>query len=140
MWGIRLTLLGYLLVAAVADWKTKRVSVPFSVAAGIAACAIHLFEKDGFLAWAPGCLPGIFLFLVAYLTRQAVGYGDACVLAVIGLFLGFSQTVGIFVTALLLLCPVSLICLIWKRSRKYQLPFVPFYLAAYGCWLAGEIV
>lgn len=134
-WG-RLILLGYLLAAAAADLRKKTVSLPAALLAGVAAATLHVFAGDG-AAWLAGCLPGMFLLGLAYVTRQSIGYGDGAALIVTGLFLGFVPAVTILMTALLLSCPVSLGLLIWKRDRKRTLPFVPFLAAAYLIWMAA---
>lgn len=131
---IRLILFLYLLAASAEDLKSRTVSLPMAFAAGIAACVLRAACGDGFLLWAAGCLPGVFLIAAAYATRQAIGYGDGCVVIVIGLFLGCAAAVEILTTALLLLCPVSLIFLMWKQNRKYTLPLAPFLWAAYVIW------
>lgn len=87
-----------------------------------------------------GMLPGVFLLAAAWITRQEIGYGDGVVLLVIGLYLGFSAGTGIFLTALLLLSPVSLFYIaVRKAGRKKRLPFVPYLLAGYLLWLAVSI-
>ena len=132
-WG-RLILLGYLLAASAGDVRRKTVSLPLALIFGALAATIHFFSGDG-AAWLAGCLPGLFLLGLAYVTRQSVGYGDGVALTVTGLFLGCSAAAAILTTALLLICPFSLILLIWKRDRKRTLPFVPFLAAAYLIWM-----
>lgn len=134
-WWIKAVLFVYLSIAAATDIKKKTVSVRLALVFGALAAAAGFLARTDFPAWAAGALPGIFLLAAAWLTHESVGYGDGCVLLVTGLFTGFSAGAGILMTALLLLCPVSLVLLIWKRDRRRTLPFVPFLLAAYIVWL-----
>ena len=93
-----------------------------------------------FLSCLIGTLPGFFLLTVGWSTRQQVGYGDGIVLLVIGIYLGFSASLSILLTALLLIAPVSLFYIVCRKAgRKKQLPFVPFLFAGYLLWLAAEI-
>lgn len=87
-----------------------------------------------------GTLPGVFLLIAGWSTKQQVGYGDGIVLLVIGIYLGFSASLSILLTALLLIAPVSLFYIVCRRAgRKKQLPFVPFLFAGYLLWLAAGI-
>lgn len=87
-----------------------------------------------------GTLPGIFLLAVGWATHQEVGYGDGVVLLIIGIYLGFSAGISIFLTALLFIAPVSLFYIACRKAgRKKKLPFIPFLLAGYLLWLAADI-
>lgn len=95
---------------------------------------------DVLLSCLAGTLPGIFLLTVGWATGQEVGYGDGIVLLVIGIYLGFSAGISIFLTALLLITPVSLFYIACKKAgRRKKLPFIPFLLAGYLLWLATDI-
>lgn len=78
------------------------------------------------VAWLLGVLPGIFLLLVAWLTK-AVGVGDGMVLMSIGIVVGVQKAVLIFGVALFLaaLCSVGLL-LGKKMGLRSRLPFLPF--------------
>ena len=128
-------LLGYLAAASIKDIKKRTVSYWLAMIFGFAAIVIHFLTRESHMMWLSGVLPGIFLLMVAWLTHQSVGYGDGCVMLVIGLFLGASASISILMIALLVLCPISLVLLIWSKDRKKTLPFVPFLLAAYMIWL-----
>ena len=136
LWMRKLLLLLYLGAASYTDVKRKTVSMRMAVLFGVLALAVEIYVKDPVFVWLAGAVPGCFLLLLSRVTREAVGYGDGVTLAVIGLFTGFAQAMGIFMGALLILCPVALLFLIWKRDRKMTLPFVPFLLAAYLLRLA----
>lgn len=136
-------LLIYLTSAAVRDIKSKTVALYpalIMAGAGVLRRLIPAFCVDTLLSCFTGTLPGIFLLTVAWITRQEVGYGDGIVLLIIGLYLGFSAGTGIFLTALLLLAPVSLFYIIFRKAgRRKKLPFIPFLLAGYILWLTFNL-
>lgn len=136
-WYLNGAFLIYLIIAAWKDIKEKKVSVWLAGVFALLAVTFHMFLEKGDIRWAAGVFPGLFLLGLAWVSGQAVGYGDGCVLTVIGLYLGFAAGISILMTGLLLLCPVSLGVLLWKKDRKRTLPFVPFLLAGYLIWLMG---
>lgn len=125
----------FLGTAAYTDMKKKTVSMRMALAFGLLALAGEIFARDPVPAWLAGAAPGCLLLLLSRVTDEAVGYGDGAALLVVGLFTGLSGALCVLMTALLLLCPVALLFLIWKKNRKMTLPFVPFLLAAYLLWL-----
>ena len=76
-------------------------------------------------------LPGLFCLLMAWATRQGIGYGDAMLILGCGLSGGWSACMEMVVSALFLAGVVALLMLIRHRGRKKDLPFVPFLLAAW---------
>ena len=78
-----------------------------------------------------GAAVGMLLTGVAFLTREAIGYGDGAVTAIAGTMLGLSMIVEILLTALGAAAVVSAVLLILKKAgRKKELPFIPFLACA----------
>ena len=129
----RLILLTFLFFAAWLDWKSGELPL-YLPGAGAAAGAIVRFlagsvQIPGFLL---GFLPGLLLLALAFLTKQAVGYGDGAVFLAAGTFLGLEETVGLLVLSLLAAGAGGLVILLLKKgTKKEALPFVPFVLAGY---------
>lgn len=74
---------------------------------------------------------GVFAF-VSVITRQALGFGDAKLFAVIGLTLGSFGTYSVMFTSVLVSAIVSVALLIFKkRSRKDSIPFGPCIYVGY---------
>ncbi len=72
------------------------------------------------------------LFLSSVLSRQAVGFGDVKLFAVIGLMSGAICTFSTLILSLLTSSIVSIIMIVLKkRSKKDSLPFGPFILIGY---------
>lgn len=74
---------------------------------------------------------GVFAF-VSVITKQALGFGDAKLFAVIGLTLGSFGTYSVMFTSVLVSAVVSIILLIFKkRNRKDSIPFGPCIYIGY---------
>lgn len=130
-------LMSYLIMAAYVDIKRKMVSVKLAVLAAASGIVLYFLEPQMEIAeWLAGFLPAALLFLTAWGTKQAIGFGDGCVLGVIGVYTGFWGSIGSLMLGLLLSCPVSLFLLICKKAdRKQAIPFVPFLAIGCGMWL-----
>lgn len=141
MQGLYVSLLGYLVLETRRDIKEREISVISSFIWGIMA----LVQRVCMGIYQPGrrlliilitaVLPGLMLFLLAKVTEEAIGYGDAMMMLICGLHLGGKQATVIFLTGLLLMFPVSLFFLVTgRRSKEYELPFAPFLLAGFLIW------
>ena len=83
-----------------------------------------------------GLVLGIFLVIISFITRGALGSGDGIFLGIVGINLGFTNTGVICVYGLLLSACFSLFMLIFKKvSRKTSIPFIPFLTVAYGIFI-----
>ena len=126
-------LLMFLFAAALIDLRTGRLSLWFLVS-GVAAGLLLLFlparfSIKGFLF---AMIPGTALFLIALITKQAVGYGDCALLLITGIFLGLELTMLLFLISLLFAGGFSILLLVLqKKGRKGELAFAPFLLAGY---------
>ena len=86
----------------------------------------NLFLLAGALAAGGG------LFMLAFVSRQRIGYGDALLLGVLGLYLPFRETVSIFLLGLFFSAFGGILLLICKKgNKKLRLPFAPFLMTAF---------
>ena len=77
-------------------------------------------------------IPGTVLFLVSKFTNQIIGYGDAMVIGVIGLYLGAKNVVNIMLIAFFIAGLIALYeIVIMKKNKRYEMPFVPFLFVSY---------
>lgn len=125
-------------VIAVLVWNTvedlkKQEVHPYSLLvfgiAGIAFNAVLRYQSLEELLL--GIAVGIFFAAVSVLTRGALGFGDALLLCVTGIFLGGTENLRLLLKGMTL-CWVflGLGLLAGKVKWKQQFPFVPFLLAA----------
>lgn len=121
----------FLLLCSIQDIKEKRLSVKMLVLSGVLFLALSLLS-DG-ISW--GCrvgnmLPGMTAFVLAFLTKEQIGYGDAACLVVLGNVVSARILTGAIMGGLLLLSIFSVVLLVGKKvNRRTTLPFVPFLTA-----------
>lgn len=85
-------------------------------------------------------MPGAFLLLLAYVSRQNVGYGDGLLILCAGPALGSNITVmgmiaGVFACGLV----SGLLLVIKKVGRKARIPFVPFMTLGMGVMMLAQV-
>lgn len=77
-------------------------------------------------------IPGMVLFAVSILTREAIGKGDVYVVGLLGLMIGFD---GIFAVLFVSMISCAVFGLVYMtvtgKGRKDTLPYIPFLLGAY---------
>lgn len=122
----------FLGICGLQDVRRHRISRWLLLSGGILAAALQI--GPGSLEWWDfwgGVLPGIFLLLVSFVTREALGYGDGFAVMAAGMFLGLRVTLEVLLLAFLMTAVVSGVLLAVKKVRRnYELPFLPFLWAA----------
>ncbi|MCC8168655.1 MAG: prepilin peptidase [Clostridiales bacterium] len=122
------------------DAKSRNISL---IVVGItAACGLcwrlatgSLFTQDVLM----GLLPGIIWLLLAKVTRESVGYGDAWVLLAAGLVLGGNDMLLMCTVAIFLAGIIALVLLVFfHKGGKYEMPFMPFLMVGYICVFAVQ--
>ena len=101
------------------------------------AFCMTLFDfKSGALLLAGG-VSGFLIFFAIYLfsllvfRKEGMGGGDIKLMGVIGLFMGFSNTIQVFILSFFIGSIISIILLIIKRkSGEDYIPFGPFIVLA----------
>jgi leader peptidase (prepilin peptidase)/N-methyltransferase len=123
-----------LFVNSISDIKKKEIIIKFTVLYGlfgvITRAAIGFDWKDFLLAM----LPGLVGMVLAFVTREQIGYGDAWILLATGCCISS--------TDLLLVCMIALagtglaalfLYVVLRKNRMYELPFVPFVFVGTLC-------
>lgn len=127
----------YFLAASVYDVKNREI--PLFVSA-VAACLLFVIRlylvcrgemplQTAFL----GVGIGIVLLIVSALTKGEIGSGDGIMFIVSGLVSGFYENgVLLFVSLVFTAAAGSVLVVVKRVGRKYELPFAPFVFAGYG--------
>lgn len=138
MW-VEIFLFIFLAVCAVFDGMQKRVPlvvVWIGILTAVCMRAGGVMGEVTFLSAALSLLPGAMLFVLAFATREKVGYGDAWVLLMIGFFLDPFRCFFILLAGLLSESAVALILLVFRKIRRdKEIPFCPFLLLGMGVML-----
>ena len=125
--------LGLLGICSVEDLKTKKVSACYLIS--FALLAVYLQVRHIHLSL-PSVLGGAALGLVflgiTILRMDAMGLGDGLVLMVVGIFLGFRESVEVMVIAVFLTAIYALFLLIVRRKDKQtEIAFIPFLFISF---------
>ena len=135
---IKIVLLIFLGYAALSDRLTRQIGlVPLALTFICGIVLQFIFGGFQFLDLALACGIGIILLVVAKLSGEALGYGDALLFMTSGIFLGFTENIFLLLFSLLLSALFSVFqILIRRRKMRDSLPFAPFILGGYICVLA----
>ena len=121
-----------LIYESVIDIRYKKIDVR----AVIAACAVSI-PVGCFLY---GIILGIFLALLAWVSKQRIGYGDAVIFMVLGMCLEPVRVLGILWISMLMAGVYGIVKIIaFNKSRSLALPYIPFVTIVYVCMLISGI-
>lgn len=126
-------LLGFLFVAAWIDYKNKELPLVLIILMALFGIVFQIVVRQvAFWNLFLGCLIGILFLGIGKITRQALGYGDGLILVATGIFLGFSENVLLLLLGVLLASVFSIGLLMFrKKTKKDEIPFMPFLFAGY---------
>lgn len=124
-----------LMICSIKDIKEKEIPnkvIITGILLGLAVCTIS-FDTEILLDSVITCvITGFILYLVSMATKGGLGMGDMKLMAVCGLFLGFSQTTSVLLISLLLTGVIGIgYILLKKASLKSTIPFAPFITAGF---------
>ena len=86
-----------------------------------------------------GIILGIFLALLAWVSKQRIGYGDAVIFMVLGMCLEPVRVLGILWISMLMAGVYGIVKIIaFNKSRSLALPYIPFVTIVYvGMLMSG---
>lgn len=135
-----IALLSGLSIMSIEDIKKREVrSLWFILMGAVGLLILIAMEEVGTMDTLFRFVPGVICLLLAWMTRQQIGYGDALLILVLGLYLQTVVLLNVCLVTLMLAGMVSLLLLTCARkSKTFELPLVPFVLAGYVLvwWLA----
>lgn len=128
-----IVLLGTLTISAYHDLKEKSVYLYVLLTAAIAGLVLHIiYQNRTIIDILGGSAIGVFVVLLAWMSKESIGVGDGLTLMVCGIFLGFEKNLSLFILAICLSAVAALFLFVVKRKESgYRMPFLPFLLAAY---------
>ena len=132
------SLFSILALFSVEDVRRRTIPVGGIVVAAIVGLVMHLcFRRIGIWNVCGGILIGGILLLVSMASHERIGRGDALLLAVTGIFLGFWDNLMLFwiATVISAFCGLAAM-LFFGKKKQDELPFVPCLLGSYLACLA----
>ena len=122
----------FLAILAYQDIRTGMMNVIVIGICGASGLAVRLISGSGLKDILPGTAVGLAVLILAYVSRQAVGYGDGLVLTASGLYLGLTDNIILLLVSMILCAVTSVILIISGiKKTKDRIPFAPFMLAGY---------
>ncbi|MCR5102501.1 MAG: prepilin peptidase [Butyrivibrio sp.] len=124
-------------IAMLFDIRKKKIPLYMIFFIGIISVAMTIynmiFGNERIEEVAAGLFPGITLFIVSFLTKEGIGYGDCFIILFAGMILGIEKMIMILMTAFVLSSILSVFLFVLKKvNRKSTLPFVPFLFLGMG--------
>lgn len=135
MW-VEIVLFLFLAVCAVFDGLKRRVPLAVIWLGMLTAVCFRvsgMMGETSLVLTALALLPGSGLFLLGFITKEKVGYGDGWALLMIGLFVGAYRCFLILLVGLMVESAVAMVLLATgKIKRDREIPFLPFLLLGMG--------
>lgn len=134
-------LLGTLGVHSIEDIREKKITVNITLFSGIIGVFLHLlFQNQSIYEMLAGTLPGVFIFLISYLTKGKIGMGDGMVFMLTGLYLGFGKNMTLMAITFLLAGVFGLYLLIQKETgADKKMPLMPFLFLGYSLMVLSGV-
>lgn len=129
-----ITCLAFMAICAATDIRKKEIPI----------IIITLFGSFAFLyaviwggkGWGEilcSLAPGLFLLLLAFCTKESIGYGDGLAAVIVGVLIGWKECVTVIISGFLLSSVFVLILLVCRKVRgKSRIPFLPFLAIGMG--------
>ncbi len=132
---INIILVLYLLYSSYTDIRTQRIPLKLSIIVGLCNTIINILcahnIKVAIMTMIYGCIVGAVLLLLAFITKEDIGYGDGIVMLLIGLSTGIKRTFLICCLSFVLTAFYACLLLLYKKNRKLTIPFLPFICISY---------
>lgn len=128
-----------LIILGVVDFITKRLPLPVIGLWGALAVFIQVYEGNLLCQTRLiAILPGIFLFILARVTGEKIGYGDAWAVLIMGIYMDVNKLMAAGMIAISISGIAALILIAFcKKKMNYEIPFIPFLLV--GC-VAEQVI
>lgn len=128
-----LALITGLIILGAIDFITKRLPFPVIGLWGVLAVFIQVYQGNLFCQTRLiAIIPGILLFVLARVTGEKIGYGDAWVLLIMGIYMDADKLLAAGMIAISISGIAALILITFcKKKMNYEMPFIPFLLV--GC-------
>ncbi len=136
-----------LIICSYTDLRNRSISIKllaaFLTSSLALMAAVHIFGDrmripEGILVYEPGpvsllaaLIPGLIMYAVCRISREAVGMGDVYLISVLGIMFGAVNTFVLIMLSMFMTAMFGMVCMAVNRlNRKSFLPYAPFLLGA----------
>ena len=128
-----IVLLAGLVIMSVEDIRKKGIKRLWLIGLGIVGLIFTIADAEVLcVSFLLRFVPGVVFVLLAWATREQIGMGDALLILVMGWYLNAIELVDVCLLAFFIAGLVALVLLVViKKSKKFELPMVPFIFAGY---------
>ena len=128
-----IVLLAGLGIMSVEDIRKKGIKRLWLIGLGIVGLIFTIADAEVLcVSFLLRFVPGVVFVLLAWETREQIGMGDALLILVMGWYLNAIELVDVCLLAFFIAGLVALVLLVViKKSKKFELPMVPFIFAGY---------
>lgn len=128
-----IVLLAGLGIMSVEDIRKKGIKRLWLIGLGIVGLIFTIADAEVlYVSFLLRFVPGVVFVLLAWATREQIGMGDALLILVMGWYLNAIELVDVCLLAFFIAGLVALVLLVViKKSKKFELPMVPFIFAGY---------
>lgn len=121
----------FLIISSYTDIKFLQIRLDLCLIFSITGLFIYLFNSDpsSFFIIIFNMLPGGFLLLFSYLSKEKIGYGDGLIIITLGFFKDISFLISVLLYSCILACLFFIIIKI--RTSIKDIPFSPFITISY---------
>ena len=126
-------------ICSITDLKNRKVYHCIAAAYLILSLAGHwIGQTASVYDLLLGMIPGLFCFLLSFVSRQSLGYGDSTLITLCGISLGIRSVIEILLAAFFCSGLWALLLFFFGRTgQKKEFPFVPFLFLGVVICLAG---
>ena len=128
-----ISLLSFLGFFSIEDIRTRGIHMILLGLSAIVGLLFHLFNgRISIWSLLGGLGIGLLLFGISTASHEKIGKGDALLLSVTGIFLGFWNNLFLLWISSVVSAVISLIAVIlFHKGREYELPFIPCVFLGY---------
>jgi leader peptidase (prepilin peptidase)/N-methyltransferase len=125
-----ISLIGMLGFLSIEDIRTHKIRDIVVMIFAIIGIFMHvIFQRIGTLDVMGGLATGVVIYFISKKTGEKIGVGDALVLMLTGIFIGFWKNILlIWISTTFLTIYGLIMILIKKKTRNDRIPYIPFLL------------
>ena len=122
----------FLLFSSLLDIRKREISIPVTLMFVLAGVAYSIKTGRTMTDYLIPAAIGIFILACSILTRGQVGMGDGWLLMALGCMMRMESYIQMACIGMLLAAACSgVLLLVFRKSRKTEIPLVPFLLLGY---------